>query len=433
MKRLKAIRVRVYPTPEQERSFLRIAGCCRLVYNLGLVQRREFWRQHRNITGRGIGWHSQKRELTALKALPEVAFLKEAQSHCLQMALHDLDTAYDRFFKGLAGYPRPRRKGGNDAFTFPDPNQIRVDVSGERLVLPKFGRRRGDGGALKLRMHRRPYGELRRVTILREGRHWYASILMRTRARIAPTPVPGASDVIGIDRGVAAPFMTSDGTGFGAQVEGVPERRKQTRLAKALSRTRRGSKRREKARLRLLAHKSKMARRRRDQIHKITAAIAKNHRIAVIEKLRVGAMTASARGTAEEPGRNVAQKAGLNREILDRGWGEFRRQLGYKIAWRGGQLLEVPARDTSRTCAACGHVAADSRISRDLFRCADCHHEDDADVNAAIEIRRRGLTALGLHAPAGTVGEARGALCAGTAEKREKKNDGINAETPVDA
>jgi len=227
--------------------------------------------------------------------------------------------------------------------------------------------------------------------------------------------------------------MTSDGTGFGAQVEGVPERRKQTRLAKAFSRTRRGSKRREKARLRLLAHKSKMARRRRDQIHKITAAIAKNHRIAVIEKLRVGAMTASARGTAEEPGRNVAQKAGLNREILDRGWGEFRRQLGYKIAWRGGQLLEVSARDTSRTCAACGHVAADSRISRDLFRCADCHHEDDADVNAAIEIRRRGLTALGLHAPAGTVGEARGALCAGTAEKREKKKDGINAETPVDA
>lgn len=434
MKRLKAIRVRIYPTPEQEQSFLRIAGCCRLVYNLGLIQRRDFWRQHRNVTGSSIGWHGQKRELTTLKALPEAAFLNEAPSHCLQMALQDLDTAYARFFEGLAGYPRPRRKGENDSFTFPDPAQIKVEIAGSRLLLPKFGRRRGDGGALSVRMHRQPYGELRRVTISREGRHWYASILMRTKARIAPLPAPGDADVVGIDRGVNAPFVTSGGLGFGAQIEGDREKRKQRRLARGLSRTQRGSRRREKARLRLLSHRSKMARRRRDQIHKITTEIAKKHRIVVIEKLRVQAMTASARGTAEAPGRNVAQKAGLNREILDRGWGEFRRQLGYKLAWRGGRMLEVAAQNTSRTCAACSHVAAESRISRDGFRCVACHHEDDADVNAAIEIRRRGLLAFGLRTtPAGTVGEARGALCTGTAMKREKKNDGINTSTLVDA
>jgi len=434
MRKLKAIRVRVYPTPEQEQSFLRIAGCCRLVYNLGLIQRRDFWRQHKNTTGRSIGWHGQKRELTALKALPEAAFLREAPSHCLQMALQDLDTAYSRFFEGHAGYPCPRRKGENDSFTFPDPAQIRIDVANEMLVLPKFGRKRGDGGVLKLRMHRKPYGELRRVSISRDGRHWYASILMRTKARVPQLPAPAPADVIGVDRGVTAPFVTSDGVSFGKQVEGAPQRCKQRRLARALSRTQRGSRRREKARLRLLAHKSKMARRRRDQTHKITAAIAKSHRIVVIEKLRVLAMTASARGTVETPGRNVAQKSGLNREILDRGWGEFRRQLGYKLAWRGGQLLEVPARNTSRTCAECDHVAAESRISRDLFRCVACGHEDDADRNAALEIRRRGLVALGLRQhPAGTVGAARGALCDSTAMKREKENDGINAKTLVDA
>lgn len=408
MPQLKAMRVRIYPTPEQERSFLRIAGCCRLVYNLSLIQRRDFWRQHRNTTGHSIGWHGQKRELTELKSLPEAAFLREAPSHCLQMALQDLDTAYSRFFEGRAGYPRPRRKGENDSFTFPDPSQIHVDVAAEVLVLPKFGRRRGDGGTLKLRIHRRPYGELRRVTIAREGRHWYASILMRTKARVPQLPVATPADVIGIDRGVIAPFVTSEGAIFGEQIEGAPELRVQRRLAKALSRTQRGSRRRERARLRLLAHKSKMARRRRDQTHKITADIAKNHRIVVIEKLRVQAMTASARGTIEAQGRNVAQKSGLNREILDRGWGEFRRQLGYKLAWHGGRLLEVPARNTSRTCAGCGHVAAASRINRDLFRCVACGHEDDADRNAAIGIRRRGLVALDLHQnPAGTVGTAR--------------------------
>ncbi len=408
---------------------LRIAGCCRLVYNLALEQRRDFWRQHRRKTGTAISWFSQKRELPALKAA--APFLSEAPAHCLQMALKDLDTAYDRFFSGLGGYPRPRRKGEGDSFTFPDPGQIRIDVAKKRLILPKFGRRATDAGALRIRLHRGLYGALRRVTISREGRHWYASVLMRTKRNPPRLAAPvAASDVIGLDRNVAAPVVASDGRRFGCVIEGPRERSRQRRLARSLSRKCRGSKRRQKARLRLLAHKSRMARRRRDMIHKITTDIAKNHRVVVIEKLRVLAMTASAHGTAEAPGRNVAQKAGLNRAILDVGWGEIRRQLAYKLAWRGGLLLEVAARDTSRSCAACGHVDAASRASRDMFRCTACGHEDDADVNAAIEIRRRGLIALGLP-PAGTVGAARGALCDSMARNREKKNDGINLPAPA--
>lgn len=433
MKRLKAYRVRIYPSPEQEIALTRIAGCCRLVYNLGLQQRRDFWRQHRRVTGNAITWISQKRELKALKAA--APFLADAPVHCLQMALQDLQNAHVRFFKGLSGYPQPRKRGSGDSFTFPDPKQIRVDHAKSCLVLPKFGRRGADSGALEIRIHRPLQGRLRKVTISREGRHWYASILMRTRLRRErqPSREPfGRSDVLGIDRGVVVPVVTSAGDGMGQTVETPRHRSKQRRLAKALSRTQRGSRRREKARLRLAAHKSRMARRRRDMIHKITTRLAKNHRVIVIENLQVQAMTASARGTAEAPGRNVAQKAGLNRAILDIGWGEMRRQLGYKLAWRGGLLVEVPARNTSRTCAQCGTVDAASRVSRDLFRCTECGHEDDADRNAAIEIRRRGLAALGLDLgddtlpPAGTVGEARGALCTSMAVNREKKNDGIS-------
>lgn len=163
--------------------------------------------------------------------------------------------------------------------------------------------------------------------------------------------------------------------------------------------------------------------------HQITAHLAKNHRVIVIEKLDVRAMTASARGTAAEPGRNVAQKSGLNRSILDVAWGEIRRQLLYKLQRAGGVLIEVSARDTSRTCGACRVVDVASRVSRDRFVCVRCGHAAHADVNAAIEIRRRGLIALGL-TPAGTVGEARGAPIAigvDGAVNREEENDGIRS------
>ena len=426
---MKATRVRIYPTAAQAEALEKIAGCCRLVYNVALEQRRDHWRRFKACHGNTISWYSQKRELPALKQ--EAPFLAEVPSHCLQMALQDLDTAYRRFFDGIGGYPRPRRKFEHDSFTFPDPAQIRITGLKRGwgdLILPKFGKSRRDSGALSIRLHRPLQGRLRRVTISRDGSHWYASILMQARHRQEPErPSIAANDVVGIDRGVEVPFALSDGTEFGHAVETGRMRERQRRLSRALSRTKRGSKRRYKARKRLAAHGAKMSRRRRDMVHKVTSNLAKNHRGIVIEKLRVQAMTASARGTAEEPGRNVAQKAGLNRAILDRGWGEFRRQLQYKLAWSGGVLVEVPARDTSRSCASCGHVDAASRRSRSVFACVACGHEDHADTNAAIEIRRRGLVALGLETRKEWSGQPGEPSALALAVKREEKNDGISA------
>jgi putative transposase len=119
MRKLKAYRFRIYPTAEQEAMFRRISGCCRLVYNLGLEQRRTFWRQYRITQGRHISCAGQRREIKDLKG--EAAFLKEVPAHCLQMALVDLDSAFQRFFAGTGGYPRPRRRLRNDSF----PSRIR--------------------------------------------------------------------------------------------------------------------------------------------------------------------------------------------------------------------------------------------------------------------------------------------------------------------
>lgn len=421
-------RIRVYPTEEQEREMLRIAGCCRLVYNLGLAQRRDFWRQMKRGVGHGPTWFSQKRELTALRA--EHEFLRDCPVHCLQSALRDLDAAFVNFWEGRADYPTPRKRDRHVSFRFPDPAQIRLEVKESRLVLPKFGKTKRDHGALRAVFHRPLRGRVRSVTIVREGAKWFASVLMRTRAEppVLTAPIT-PEDVVGVDRNIAAPAVTSEGELLGHRITTPAEKRKRRRLAKAVSRTRRGSRRSEKAKGRLRAFDAKRKRRRQDMTHQITAHLAKNHRVIVIENLDVRAMTASARGTAAEPGRNVAQKSGLNRSILDVAWGEIRRQLLYKLRRAGGVLIEVSARDTSRTCGACRVVDVASRVSRDRFVCVRCGHAAHADVNAAIEIRRRGLIALGL-TPAGTVGDARGAPIAigvDGAVNREQENDGIRS------
>jgi putative transposase len=423
MKRFVATRVRIYPTPEQEAAFVRISGCCRLVYNLGLEQRRDHWRAYKAATGRGISWYSQKRELSALKG--EFAFFKEVPARCLQHALANLHSAYDRFFKGEAGYPRPRKRFDDDRFTFPDPNQIRLEPSRGRLCVPKFmgTGRKGDKGAIRAVFHRKLRGVLRSVTVSRSGTHWYASIVMGMDV-CAPRALPvDGNRMVGLDRGVRVPVATSCGLMLGAPIETGRMRERERRLRRALAHCKSGSVGWGKAKRALAAHKAKMARRRADMIHRVSSQLVKSHDWVAIEALRVRSMTASARGTLEAPGRNVRQKAGLNRSVLDKGWGELRRQLVYKLAWKGGGVIEVPAAYSSCECSVCHNVDKASRKG-DRFVCSACGHRDHADINAAKIVKYRALLQLGL-GPAlaggqvewqsveGVVTAAPGELCGG--------------------
>jgi len=105
-------------------------------------------------------------------------------------------------------------------------------------------------------------------------------------------------------------------------------------------------------------------------------------------------MSASARGTIEDPGRNVKAKSGLNKSILDQGWHEFKRQLKYKLFWQGGSLEEVDSRHTSQRCSCCGYTAKENRLSQADFKCIACEYEENADVNAARNILTAGQTGM---------------------------------------
>jgi putative transposase len=144
------------------------------------------------------------------------------------------------------------------------------------------------------------------------------------------------------------------------------------------------------------AAKARQARRRADWNHKLTTDLAKSHGLVAVEDLKVSSMVRTARGTVEQPGRHVRQKAGLNRSIADQGWGEIRRQLGYKTRRHGGMLVAVPAPGSSQTCNACGVRDPASRQGCGrLFACVHCGHTEHADRNAALTILDRALSTAG--------------------------------------
>ena len=133
---------------------------------------------------------------------------------------------------------------------------------------------------------------------------------------------------------------------------------------------------------------------RRDFIEKVSLEICKSHAEIFREDLKVKNMTASAKGTVEEPGTRVAQKSGLNRSILDQGWGIFFTKLDWKALRLGGHVHAVPPQNTSRTCPICGCVSKDNRKTQARFKCVSCGHQGNADVADAINIKERGRSSL---------------------------------------
>jgi putative transposase len=329
-------------TPEQEMLARRFAGCTRLIYNAGLEQRKLGYA----VTGQRMSYMRQTYFLKEVKADPRFAFLSQAPAHVLQQALRDLDRAYQNFFAGRARYPKPRRRGERDGFRFPDAKQIDSNDPARQgqVRLPKLGwvSVRNCYPRLGGRLFE---GALKHVSVVREADGWYVSFCCEVQLT---DPLAPAGPALGLDVGISNSLATSDGQFVHVAVINDAEWAKIGRLQSQVNRRRKGSHNREKARLALARYRRRLAARKLDAIHKLTTELARRHELLAIEDLRVANMTRSAKGTLEQPGSNVAQKAGLNRAILEECWGELRRQLDYKTCWYGSALVAVnPSR--SRT------------------------------------------------------------------------------------
>jgi transposase len=189
--------------------------------------------------------------------------------------------------------------------------------------------------------------------------------------------------MVGIDRGVAVSAALSNGELLSCPRLAGQEQQRLRRLERRLARAKRGSERRKRVKRALARLKARDADIRKDWCEKTSTSLACRFDVIRVEDLKIGCMTRSAKGTATEPGRNVRQKAGLNREIMRSGWGLLVRRLSDKAP---GRVEKVNPAYTSQRCSACGRIAAGSRESQALFRCVACGYTLDADVNAARNI-----------------------------------------------
>ena len=329
-----------------------------------------------------LSYRSQAAELTDLRR--EFPFLAESSQTAQQQALRDLDRAFDRFFAGAAGYPKSRKRGVDDSARIQG-RECRVrklNAKWSEVSIPKIG-------WLRFRSTRPILGNLLNVTLscsAVDGWHLSFAFELSLPALAANDDRPLTAADCGVVRTLALP----DGTFRDMPVErlNVLERRRR-RAQKDASRGRRGSKRNRRAKLKVARIAAKQGRVRRHWVHETTSEFAWRFSCVVLEDLRIANITKSAKGTVPDPGRNVRQKAGLNRSILNQCWGMFATVLEYKMSALGCYVAYVPAMNTSRECPRCGHCSAENRESQAVFRCVSCGLEGHADTVASVNILRR--------------------------------------------
>jgi putative transposase len=377
MKRLQAYQFELMPNGEQSRAMRQYAGCCRVVYNKALAWQNEQYQADNTFK---FGYTKIANLLPLWKS--ELSWLKDAPSQTLQQSLKNLESSFRNFFAKRADFPKLKKKGVSDSFRFPQ--GFKVEQHNNRLFLPKLG-------WIRYRNSRKMQGVAKNITVSQKCGKWYVSI---QTAREVEQVVHPSTIIIGVDVGISRFATLSNGQVF----ESVNSfKQKQTRLARyqrALSRKVKFSSHWKKQKGKITRLHSTIANIRKDYLHKTTSTISQNHAMIVIEDLQISNMSKSAKGTIETKGRNVKQKSGLNRSILDQGWFEFRRQLEYKQAWAGGQVLAVNPRNTSRTCPCCKHVAKENRQTQAKFECVECDYAENADLVGAINILAAGHAVL---------------------------------------
>ena len=367
------------------RRLERVLEAQRQLYNAALLERDDCYRK----TGRSVTRFAQFRSLTDCRR--DIPGMADVPVAIQRGTLQRLDEAFKGFFRRVKakaenpGYPRFQGRRHWDSFSVVA--GVILDESRPvrpRLKVPGFGwlTLRWRGG------NPYPDGIPVSAVLKREAGKWYAVVCLRV---VLPERVDDGR-VRGLD--MNAGQVAFRGGGRVAGFLHAPDTRRRDgnvkRLARRLAVQKRGSKRRERTRRRLAYEKGRIARIKRNWRHHASRALAGMAHTVVLENLKTKAMTSSAKGTVDEPGRNVAAKAGLNRVILETGWSEMRSMLEYKA----GQVVAVPPRNTSRTCHECGHVSAASRRTQADFHCVACGHAANADLNAAANIRRLGMALL---------------------------------------
>lgn len=374
----RAYKFRFYPTVEQVKNLAQTFGCVRYVYNHFLQVRTDSWYNDKV----SLNYVATSALLTKLKAQEDHAWLNEVSSVPVQQGLRHLQTSFQNFFAKRAGYPGFHRKHGKQTAEY--------TTSGFRFA----------EGKLWLAKHKAPLdihwsraipktAIPTTVTVTRDtsGRY-FVSILCTDSVEALP-PVDSK---IGIDLGVNSFAALSDGRKINGPKSGAKHRTKLARAQRILARKQKGSKNRNKARQKVARVHARISDSRRDFLHKLSTQLIRENQTICLESLDVSAMTKSAVGTKERPGKQVKQKSGNNRAILDQGWSEFVGLLKYKADWYSREIVQVSRwYPSSKRCANCGHILQKLGRGVRTWDCPECGVRHDRDTNAAVNILAAGL------------------------------------------
>ena len=360
----KAFRYRFYPTPEQESLLRRTLGCVRLVYNKALYERTQAWyeRQER------VGYNQTSSMLTQWKKEEDLNFLNEVSCVPLQQGLRHLQTAFVNFFAGRASYPifKKKRNGGSAEFT-----KSAFKFKNKEIYLAKCSE------PLPIRWSRQiPKGcEPTSVTVsLHPSGRWHISIRFDD-----PTiqPLPVTDNTVGIDLGVTSLIATSNGDKIANPQHFKKHCKRLKKAQKNFFRKQKGSKNREKARIKVAKIHLKISDSRTDFLHKTTTQLVRENQTIAVESLAV---------------KNMVKNHKLALAISDSGWSELIRQLDYKCRWYGRTLVAIDRWfPSSKRCSSCGHIVDKMPLNIREWTCPKCGCNHDRDVNASKNILAAGL------------------------------------------
>jgi len=327
---------------------------------------------------------AQARMLT--EARQEFDWLRDGVASIQQQALRDFDQAMNNFHKGTHGYPKRKKKFKNEGFRVVLPMKTeKLNRHWSQVWVPKVGWVRFQTS--------RPVPEgVKSFRVTRDGiGRWHVAF-----AHIPESiPAPGNGETVGVDRGVTITVALSDGRKLRCPQLSRKELTKRKKHERRAARTKKDSP--ERAREWLIVNKirAKEVDRRKDWVEKTSTDLAREFDLITFEDLKIKNMTRSAAGTIENPGKNVAQKRGLNRVILSQGWGMLRQRTEDKAP---GRVERINPKNTSLRCNECGWIAKENRESQAVFSCVNCGYTINADSGAGVNIDRAGVAQHGLAA-----------------------------------